>query len=147
MPLGRSYLLASATVHCIVLVILHSLSQWIAPPYVVALLSTLFLALIVSIILTLAGHSLRVQQTLTALYASSALVNLVLLILIALSDVSGFFILLLNAVALVLICWSFAVDAFIFSRALNLNMWLGLLVAIFVFITHQATLGAWQAMV
>lgn len=144
MPAGRSPLLLAAAFYALVVTAILSASEWTLPP-VLLTIQLVFLAAVVTVVaLHMVDKRERAVQTLTALYATSGVMSLVPLLLRGLVGLGFDFV--LNTLLIILFFWSFAIDAFIFSRALNSNMWMGLFVSVTLFILTQFLLNPWQVL-
>jgi ABC-type molybdate transport system permease subunit len=79
-------------------------------------------------LLAMVGKSARLSQTLTAYFGCDLLLNVFVAIAISLSKLAG--VDLLNNIALIILVWSVAVFGFILSRALEVHMILGSVLAL-----------------
>ena len=86
------------------------------------------LSLIMAGLLAMVGKSARLSQTLTAYFGCDLLLNVFVAIAISLSKLAG--VDLLNNIALIILVWSVAVFGFILSRALEVHMILGSVLAL-----------------
>ncbi|GAB4183580.1 MAG: hypothetical protein Tsb002_05860 [Wenzhouxiangellaceae bacterium] len=145
MPAQRPYLILAAAFYSVVVLIVFSVTEWRLSPLLLTLQAMLSIALATGLILHLAGHGSRLRQTLTALYATSAMMSLVPLLMQPLINGDIVPSVVINAVILIMFFWSFAIDSHIFSRSLQVSMWIGLLISIVLFLFNQILLTPWQA--
>jgi hypothetical protein len=148
LPSGRSYLLLAAGFYGLVFVAVFSLTEWTLPPVVLAIQSLLFVAITTTLLLRMAKRHARVQQTQMAIYSSSGMLNLLILLLqhVVLNVGDSILVPVTYTFLLVLIFWSFAIDAHIYSRALDTSMWMGLFVAVMFLILNQLMITPWQVL-
>ena len=134
----------SAAFYALVVTNVFNLTEWTLSPILLTIQVVFVMAVVTVVALRMVDKGERAVQTLTALYATSGVMSLLPVLLQPLAGLGVDF--LLNIVLIILFFWSFAIDAFIFSRALNTNMWMGLFVAVTLFILNQFVLSPWQVL-
>ncbi|MFW5815226.1 MAG: hypothetical protein ACOCVP_00080 [Wenzhouxiangella sp.] len=132
LPPGPSVLLATLTLYLLSAALSISLSEAAGSPTLVLLLATGLPMLLVWIVLRLKSRVSRWEQTLGALYGTSALLSLLSLPLnLQTATEPAPPVVLLS---LVIFVWSFAVDAHIWRHALDTSFAAGLAVAMIMFV-------------
>ncbi|NDY95565.1 hypothetical protein [Wenzhouxiangella limi] len=132
LPPGPSVLLATLTLYLVTASLSISLGDGAGSPTLLLLLATGLPMLLVWIVLRLKSRVSRWEQTLSALYGTSALLSLLSLPLnLQVGAEPAPPIVLLS---LVIFLWSFAVDAHIWRHALDTSFAAGLAVAMIMFL-------------
>lgn len=132
LPAGRSVVLACLAFYVLIAAIALNVGRTPANPTAVLVLATALPLLLVWIVLKLRDRVMRWEQTLSALYGTSAILSLVTLPINmnAGSEPSAPVLI----ISLGVFFWSFAVDAHIWRNALDTSFGAGLAVAMLLFI-------------
>jgi len=132
LPAGRSVLLACLTLYVLIAAVSLNTGRSPENPTAVLVLASALPLVLVWIVLRLRARLSRWEQTLSALYGTSALLSLLTLPFNfnAGAEPTGFVV----VVSLVVFFWSFAVDAHIWRNALEISFGAGLAVAMLLFV-------------
>ena len=132
LPAGPSVMLATLAGYMLVAAVSLTTGTPPASPTTVLLLATGLPMLLTWVVLRLRSRVSRWEQTLSALYGTSALLSLLSLPLNLQAGAEPAPPIML--ISLVIFLWSFAVDAHIWRHALNISFAAGLAVAMILFV-------------
>ncbi|SRR6056297_1092229 len=131
-PAGTSVLLATVAIYMVSAAVSLNMGSPSGSPTMILLLATGLPMALTWILLSTKGKTSRWEQTLSALYGTSALLSLLSLPLNIPTGAEPLPLVVL--LSLVIFLWSFAVDAHIWRHALDISFAAGLAVAMIMFL-------------